>query len=51
MTGVQFHETLVGCGAITQNTLHDLLMEAGFDNVRVADQPVATRFVMLAEKT
>jgi len=51
LAGVQFHETLVGCGAITQNTLRDLLASAGFGNARVADQPVATRFVMIAEKT
>jgi len=50
LTGVQFHEALVGCGAITQNTLRDLLAGAGFVNARVADQPVATRFVMIAEK-
>jgi ubiquinone/menaquinone biosynthesis C-methylase UbiE len=50
LTGVQFHETLVGCGAITQNTLRNLLAAAGFPNARVANQPVATRFVMIAEK-
>jgi SAM-dependent methyltransferase len=50
LAGVQFHETLVGCGAITQNTLRDLLAAAGFPHARVADQPVATRFVMIAEK-
>jgi len=50
LAGVQFHETLVGCGAITQNTLRDLLAAAGFANARVADQPVPTRFVMIAEK-
>jgi ubiquinone/menaquinone biosynthesis C-methylase UbiE len=50
LAGVQFHETLVGCGAITQHTLAELLRGAGFANARVADQPVATRFVMLAEK-
>ncbi|HEU0167112.1 MAG TPA: class I SAM-dependent methyltransferase, partial [Chloroflexota bacterium] len=50
LAGVQFHETLVGCGAITQHTLAELLREAGFASARVADQPVATRFVMLAER-
>ncbi len=50
LTGVQFHETLVGCGAITQSTLLGLVAEAGFRNVRVADQPVATRFVVVGEK-
>lgn len=51
LTGVQFHEMLVGCGAITQNTLRHLLVEAGFAGARVADQPVATRFVMVGEKS
>src|SRR5205823_3092424 len=50
LTGVQFHETLVGCGAITQNTLRELLAGAGFRNLRVADQPIPTRFVMIADK-
>ena len=49
LAGVQLHEALVGCGMITQGQLRDLLTEAGFANVRVADQPLPTRFVMLAE--
>ena len=49
MAGVQLHEALVGCGMITQGQLRDLLTEAGFANVRVAEQPLPTRFVMLAE--
>ena len=47
---VQIHEAQVGCGAITQGELRALLTEAGFANPRVADQPLPTRFVMLAEK-
>ncbi|HEU0167354.1 MAG TPA: class I SAM-dependent methyltransferase, partial [Chloroflexota bacterium] len=35
LAGVQFHETLVGCGAITQHTLAELLREAGFASARV----------------
>lgn len=50
LAGVQIHEAQVGCGAITQGELRALLEEAGFANVRVAPQPLPTRFVMLAEK-
>lgn len=50
LAGVQLHEALVGCGAITQAELPALLQGAGFADVRVADQPMPTRFVMLAEK-
>lgn len=48
--GVQIHEALVGCGMITQGQLRELLEGAQFENVRVADQSVPTRFVMLGEK-
>jgi hypothetical protein len=34
---------------ITQGQLRHLLTEAGFENARVAEQPLPTRFVMLAE--
>ncbi|MBA2277206.1 MAG: methyltransferase domain-containing protein [Chloroflexia bacterium] len=50
LAGVQIHEAQVGCGAITQGELRALLEEAGFANPRVADQPLPTRFIMLAEK-
>lgn len=50
IAGVQLHEALVGCGMITQGELRRLLEEAGFANVRVADQPLPTRFMMLAER-
>lgn len=50
LAGVQLHEALVGCGAITQAELPELLHAAGFTAVRVADQPMPTRFVMLAGK-
>jgi hypothetical protein len=49
LAGVQLHEALVGCGMITQGQLRDLLTEAGFANAREAEQPLPTRFVMLAE--
>ena len=47
---MQLHEALVGCGMITQGQLRELLAETGFANMRVAEQPLPTRFVMLAEK-
>ncbi|MGF1473697.1 MAG: class I SAM-dependent methyltransferase [Rubrobacteraceae bacterium] len=50
LAGVQLHEALVGCGMITQGQLRQLLTEAGFTNARVAEQPLPTRFMMLAEK-
>ena len=50
LAGVQLHEAVVGCGMITKGQLRGLLAEAGFANVRVADQPLPTRFVMLAER-
>lgn len=49
MAGVQLHEALVGCGMITQGQLRELLEGAGFDNVRVADQPMPTRHVMVGD--
>lgn len=49
LAGVQ--QALVGCGAITQAELPELLHAAGVTGVRVADQPMPTRFVMLADKT
>lgn len=51
LAGVQVHEALVGCGAITQGELRALLDGAGFANVRVADQPLPTRFVMLGDRS
>jgi precorrin-6B methylase 2 len=50
LAGVQLHEAIVGCGMITQGQLRRLLEEAQLVNVRVANYPVPTRFVMLAEK-
>ena len=50
LAGVQLHEALVGCGMITQGQLKDLFEAAEFNNVRVAEQPVAARFVMLGER-
>lgn len=50
LAGVQVHEAIVGCGAITRNQLRALLEEAGFADVRVAEQPLPTRFMMLAER-
>lgn len=50
LAGVQIHEAQVGCGAITQNQLRQLLTDAGFSNIRVAEHPLPTRFIMLAKK-
>lgn len=50
LTGVMLHEAQVGCGAITQGELRTLLEGAGYANVRIAEQPLPARFVMLAEK-
>jgi SAM-dependent methyltransferase len=50
LAGVQLHEALVGCGMITKGQLHGLLTDAGFAGVRAAEQPLPTRFVVLAEK-
>ena len=50
LAGVQLHEAAVGCGAITQSGLGDLLRGAGFRNVRVVDQPMPTRHVMLGDR-
>jgi ubiquinone/menaquinone biosynthesis C-methylase UbiE len=50
MLAGQLHEALVGCGMITQCQLPALLEGAGFDRVRVADQSMPTRFVVLAAK-
>jgi len=50
LAGVQLHEALVGCGMITKGQLHGLVADAGFVGIRAADQPLPTRFVMLADK-
>jgi SAM-dependent methyltransferase len=50
LAGVQIHEAIVGCGMITKSHLGELLAGAGFPAPRVAEQPMATRFVMIAEK-
>lgn len=51
LAGLQIHEVLVGCGMITQGELPQLLQQAQFSNVRVAEQPLSTRFVMIGEKS
>jgi SAM-dependent methyltransferase len=50
LAGVQLHEAVVGCGAITQSGLARLLEDAGFANVRVVDQPMPTRHVMVGDR-
>jgi hypothetical protein len=34
---------------ITQGQLRDLLLDTGFANVRVVEQPIAARLVMMAQ--
>jgi ubiquinone/menaquinone biosynthesis C-methylase UbiE len=51
LAGLQLHEVLAGCGMITQGELPRLLQQAHFTNVRVAEQPLSTRFVMIGEKS
>lgn len=50
LAGVQLHEAVVGCGMITQAELGSLLGAAGFQDVRVVDQSMKTRHVMLGER-
>jgi SAM-dependent methyltransferase len=50
LAGVQLHEAVVGCGMITQGELGKLIRAAGFDDVRVVDQPLKTRHVVLGER-
>jgi SAM-dependent methyltransferase len=50
LAGVQLHEAVVGCGAITQGELGRLLGDAGFTNVRVVPQPMKARHVMLGDR-
>jgi hypothetical protein len=44
------HHALKPAGTLLVAELPELLEGAGFVNVRVADQPLPTRFVMLADK-
>lgn len=50
LAGLQLHETVVGCGAITQRELLGLLDAAGFADVTSIDQPRATRFVVTGRR-
>lgn len=50
LAGIQLHETVVGCGAITEGRLLDLVTAAGFTDVRVADQPRTSRYVVIGSK-
>jgi SAM-dependent methyltransferase len=50
LAGVQLHEAIVGCGAITQGTLAHLVRDAGFVGVRVVDQPMKARHVVMGER-
>ena len=50
LAGIQLHETVVGCGAITEGQLVDLVRAAGFTDVRVAQQPRGSRYVVIGTK-
>lgn len=50
LAGLQFHETIVGCGMITTGELRKYFGEAHFINVQAIDQPNPGRFVMVGEK-
>jgi SAM-dependent methyltransferase len=50
LAGVQLHEAVVGCGSITQGELRTLVEQAGFADVRVADQPIRARYVVLGDR-
>jgi predicted O-methyltransferase YrrM len=50
LAGIQLHETVVGCGAITEHQLLDLVGAAGFADVSVVDQPRSSRHVVIGTK-
>ena len=50
LAGIQLHESVVGCGAITEGQLLDLVTAAGFVEVRVAIQPRRSRHVVIGSK-
>lgn len=50
LAGIQLHESVVGCGAITERQLVDLVGAAGFADVGVADQPRRSRHVVIGTK-
>lgn len=50
LAGLQLHEAVVGCGAITQLTLLALVGDAGFDDVHTVDQPRSSRYVVVGTK-
>jgi SAM-dependent methyltransferase len=50
LAGVQLHEVVAGCGAITRGQLGRLLREADFRDVRVAEQPMPTRHVVIGTR-
>lgn len=51
LAGLQLHEAVVGCGAITQRQLHQLMRATGFSDIRVADQPRSSRHVLIGTKS
>ena len=49
LAGLMLHEALVGCGAITQRQLVELVRDAGFVDVKVAETSRASRWVVVGE--
>ena len=50
MAGVQLHESLVGCGMITQGELRRLIEDTGFANVNEPGHPLPTRYILTGRK-
>ena len=50
LAGAQLHEAIVGCAMITQSQLPALLRRAGYEDVRVVDQPRSSRIVSIGRR-
>ena len=50
LAGVQLHEAIVGCTMITTSQLTTLMRDAGYDDVRVIDQPRSSRIVSIGQR-
>ena len=50
LAGAQLHEAIVGCTMITTSQLTALMRDAGYDDVRVIDQPRSSRIVSIGQR-
>ncbi|MGB7447871.1 MAG: class I SAM-dependent methyltransferase [Ornithinimicrobium sp.] len=50
LAGAQLHEAIVGCAMITTSQLPALMRRAGYDDVRVVDQPRSSRIVSIGRR-